>query len=68
MTIQSRVAPVGSGQEGAVPPTAAGDDIPVHIEGEQDNAAEKRLDQAANRAASQGINRQQREDPTEFTK
>ncbi len=64
MSIETNVEPVGTGQQGAVSPTVGKGDVPVHLEGQPD----KTLDHAADRAARKGIERQHREDPTEFTK
>jgi len=64
MASETSVNPVGTGQSGAGVPAGAEKDIPVHLEGEP----EKKLDHVANRAAGKGFQRQQREDPTEFTK
>lgn len=64
MTIESTAVPVGTGQEGAPTPAGADKDIPVHLEGEPS----KRLEHLADKAASKGLNRQQKQDPTEFTK
>jgi hypothetical protein len=64
MAIETNVAPTGTGQAGASTPVDANQDVPVHLNGEP----EKKLDHLANRAAGKGFARQQREDPTEFTK
>jgi hypothetical protein len=64
MTIESTAVPAGTGQEGAPLPAGASKDIPIHLEGEPS----KRLEHLANKAASKGFDRQQSQDPTEFTK
>jgi hypothetical protein len=57
--------PTGTGQQGAGTPSGVTEDIPVHIEGGKHI---DKLDQIANRAAHKGLDRQQHDDPTEFTK
>ena len=64
MAIETNVGPIGTGQEGAVSPNVGKDDAPAHLEGQ----GESKLDRVANHAAQRGLNRQHREDPTEFTK
>jgi len=57
--------PTGTGQQGAGTPSGVTQEIPIHIEGGKHI---DKLDQIANRASHKGVDRQHREDPTEFTK
>jgi len=65
MTINPSEEPVGTGQEVAGTPAGVEKEIPVHIEGQH---SENKMDKLANRAARKGLARQQRNDPTPFTK
>ncbi|AXC15005.1 hypothetical protein ACPOL_5759 [Acidisarcina polymorpha] len=64
MATENNVDPAGTGQQGAGMPAGTQADIPVHIEGEP----EHKLEHSADHAARRGLERQHREDPTEFTK
>jgi hypothetical protein len=65
MAIETNANPVGTGQEGAGTPVGANEEIPVHVEGHKPI---DKLDQLANKSARKGIDRQHRQDSTEFTK
>jgi hypothetical protein len=65
MAIETSVEPAGTGQEGAGLPAGATREIPIQIEG---GKPIDKIEQIANRAAHRGLDRQHREDPTEFTK
>jgi len=65
MTVETNVEPTGTGQQGAGSPAGTQKDIPIHIQGGKPVDKEEQI---ANRAAKKGMERQQREDPTVFTK
>jgi hypothetical protein len=65
MAIETNVDPVGTGQAGAGSPAGVNKEIPVHVEGHK---PEDKLDQLADKSARRGIDRQHRQDSTEFTK
>jgi hypothetical protein len=65
MKVETNVSPTGTGQQGAGAPAGTKKDIPVHVEGGKPIDKEEHL---ANKAAKKGMERQQREDPTVFTK
>jgi len=65
MGTETNVDPVGTGQEGAGTPAGVNEEIPVHVEGHKPIS---KLDQLANKSARKGIDRQHRQDSTEFTK
>ncbi len=64
MSTDTSARPTGTGQAGAGTPAGVNKDIPIHIEGEP----HEQVNEVAGHAARKGFERQQREDPTEFTK
>jgi hypothetical protein len=65
MAIETKVNPTGTGQQGAGTPAGVEKEIPIHIEG---GAPTDPVEHLANKAARRGLERQQHDDPTIFTK
>ncbi len=65
MLTETNVNPTGTGQQGAGSPAGVKKDIPIHVEGGE---PVDKVEHAADKAAKKGFERQQREDPTVFTK
>ena len=59
MGSKPNVAPVGTGQQGAGT---------EHVDNDTATTPQKRIDRVAEDAASKGLNRERRDDQTEFTK